>query len=1229
MWATMMKLASAVHHGTVQYAVLVVCPNSSGTIKDDLARDLERLSGGRTDGLKTITHTFLEQLKDADLSVDKVAGRLRIVVLNCVVANGDSIRAAKALLRNICCTPADADGAWSAIYVDATRLIDIRGARAADSIARLLQSEGISLKDQAQAPSALWTRFCVWRASASGFFSIPGIAARLSVVDAWIELDVVVCAEDQKAPSGFDEALKQYHLLAQRDRRRSDDCIKGTTLARFIRHSVLIGGPGMGKSTLLKKLAHMYASDGVPVIHFAASIVAQRMRVTGCGFEEGIVALGTDGSGLPISAQSLRSSSQLVLLCDALDESANDQENVCEGLVKFAAGFPHSRIVVTTRPIGYQSGLLRSWRHYELQALESGSVVSHIERLLSVAISDSASQDDALRFAREQINQNKSVEIAARSPLILGLVAALVIQRIPLGDSKTQLYERLFNQMMTASSGAIPDVNIAPSILSAFLDMFAWELHHTPATRASDLLAKCSNRMAIALSETVLKARSLCEQCFTHWERVGMVEKLNDSGIDAATFIHKTFGEYAAARYLTAISPEQVRCEIDTKLDLKAWGEILRFASSLGLADVVYESRIGTSSDLTYAKVIEALSMISNGEVAPSAHLRKRALDAAALHLRSPISREVISIGNSLVEVGEKFPQEVAAIATQFDGGEQPWTRLAVYTAMTFSPQPLSDGDLEALILELPSLIDVVYRKSSWNGLFDLHGRPAKQIDALCIFAVSEALQRFTADEAGRLITPLFSGNYRGTTTGQESLIAALLNGQRLDLAEPLRRQVKEQWAETEALFANLDLNTVDDAKMMIRALQTQLPQAISPTTLEEDTIFWQISGFFTAMGFSKRFVNDEWPAHVDASDAGIQETLRGCLLASGVDISELSREVATAVASYLGDDNNKFSRHMYRHTREVDIAMNWDSAKNMNLAMLERALHFETTWFVEPAANLIAVNANSDELTQIVQNVFATGEGLALWAASQLCLTLPEPMKSQLLLERLERPLVPGCQYLYDALTQLPLLFNQRLFQIASFGLTSSGPLTAIAATTVVEKFVVESSDAARLLQESFDLWCSKEAPPPEHGGAVPHSPRENILEALLKNPQFEKLRLLRYSADVRRDVAQTASEALVDAICSGSLRDECLTAIGAGEVPPNILIQALKRKAPFTAPHVDKIRSFLSEQLEGLQRIDLLTYLRGYLSDEEYREHMATFLNDKDTETQERARRMLSGDG
>ncbi|NTU73658.1 NACHT domain-containing protein [Candidatus Roizmanbacteria bacterium] len=1224
MWDALMKLARAVNDD-IQYGILVICPNSSGTIKKELARDLVRLSGGRNDELKSISQAFIERMKAESLCVDKVAKRLRVYTVNASIGNGDSIIAAKAILRNICDDVDKTDHAWDTLLNDASQLIAYRGKRAADSVVQLLLSKGIALKSQGDAPSPLLAAFCSWMADTNSGISIPGFPKPLSLDDAWIELSVRVGSTDPEISMGVAEALEHYHTWAQGNLRESRDTriIKGQTLGRFVRLGVVIGGPGMGKSTLLKKLARTYSLEGFPVLHFTANNLAQRMRATGCSFEEGIVALGTDGSGLAISPHTLRLASQMVILCDALDEAGSDQGIVIEGLLKFAAGYPNSRIIVTTRPIGYTSALLGEWRRYELQPLESYSVIQDLERIVCSVVDDSSEQEKTLAFAKEQINQSDNAKIAARSPLILGLISALAIKKIPFGGTRTQLYERLFKQMEKARFA--PDVNacLTSVILSTFLDTFAWEILHDPTADLADLLQRCGEQLASALSVPSLNACMVAEKCFDYWERNGMVEMVKHAGVEAATFIHKTFGEYSAARYLEKMPPEKSRCEIETHITDKSWSEVLVFASSLGLIDRVLASYIKSNRFVTHKGISSALSTIIESDFLPSDELLKEVIEAATKYLISPISWEAISIGNKLLDLCHKYPQDVVSSTASYVNHEQPWTRIAVLAVMACTNSMQHDWPkLKEFLLDLPSLLDTVYHKS-W-GKFDFSSSPIRQFDALYDFAVREVLKLFSSEDVGPLLLPLLTRNYHGSSKGAVELFKILHEHKRADLAkefdkdrmyEPLGNRFNQYWEPFNTPFSNF-----------ITALSVQLAHSDSRGILEDTTILWSLSGFCYTIGLRQQSYRDVWPSEISPDDKSIQEVLKGCVMASGVDPLLLSNDVASLVMGFAREKELPFSLFLFRHTEDVDIDMKWELAKGMDLLKLETALHYSSLWVVLYAAQLIEINATPEELTLIVTRVFDTGHGYALLVASELCLQLEVPLKSELLLDRLEKPLNAGCQYLFGALARLPLSLDQRLLSILRLGLRNSGPLTAREATRVAEKYVDAHTGVAILLQDAFNLWIDKEDPYSLRGGAIPDSPREEILKVLLKCESFEKQLLLRYVNDVRSDVSKVASDALLGVLKDGGgLCDEFLNGIENSELKSKLLKQALQQHVPLTNQQIHKICSFLSRPLPEL-RLDAMQILKSkYLSSAEVQERATDLLNDPDPEIRERARRML----
>lgn len=127
LWTSLLDLAKAVVAGTIEYGVLAVAPNSSGTIRNDLAKDIRRLADGREDDLSEIGRDFLRRLRSAVLPVGDACRRLRIRVVHGLEADGIEIRAAKEVLRHVCAREADADAAWNVIYRDAVAIVERRG----------------------------------------------------------------------------------------------------------------------------------------------------------------------------------------------------------------------------------------------------------------------------------------------------------------------------------------------------------------------------------------------------------------------------------------------------------------------------------------------------------------------------------------------------------------------------------------------------------------------------------------------------------------------------------------------------------------------------------------------------------------------------------------------------------------------------------------------------------------------------------------------------------------------------------------------------------------------------------------------------------------------------------------------------------------------------------------------------------------------------------------------
>ncbi|MGP1124375.1 NTPase, partial [Serratia sp. CY47444] len=126
LWEPLIELATAINEEKLDYGILVVCPESSNSIKSDLSKDIIRVGQGRSDNLKAITVDFLSKLDEYQLPHANVCKKIRIVVSNALISDRSYIELAKAKLATICSTSEAIENAWSSLYEDATRTIELR-----------------------------------------------------------------------------------------------------------------------------------------------------------------------------------------------------------------------------------------------------------------------------------------------------------------------------------------------------------------------------------------------------------------------------------------------------------------------------------------------------------------------------------------------------------------------------------------------------------------------------------------------------------------------------------------------------------------------------------------------------------------------------------------------------------------------------------------------------------------------------------------------------------------------------------------------------------------------------------------------------------------------------------------------------------------------------------------------------------------------------------------------
>ena len=1228
LWKPLCDMACAIHKKEVTYGILVVCPNSSNSIRTDLARDIHRIGEDRTDALKEISEKFVSKLKGLNLNPEAVCQNLRIVTVHALESDSANITAARSELRHLC-EQNQVENAWSCLYNDASKLIEYRGRRTIPTIMQILRSSGILVKsiEDSKSPLSILTKLCDWTMAANASFEILGVKNPIPLDKAWLPLQTIVKKDDNEEQDGIAEALERYHSWENRRYESDTKSIEPTSIGRFIKHCVVIAGPGMGKSTLLKKLASVYASEGFPVLKVSLRSVALRME-KGSSFEESVFSLGLDGAAIGIADISKLGVHEWVILCDGLDECGSRQKLICEGLNNFIAGNSQYRVIVTTRPVGYQSSRLSGWRHYELLPLIEDKAENHIYKLLSgMCASNTNELAKYVEFAQAELKNNEVSKIVARSPLLLGLAAALTIQKVSFGQSKVDLYKKIFLLIDDTSSHRIDKLNVSKVKAKRFIDVLGWILFKHPVSLREEALNKCAEIIAPELGVTGLSANIECENLVQYWEDVGLVESIHHSGEDTITFIHKTFGEYAAARYLVAMPVDKQHDMIVSELSSNPSSEVLKFAASFGAINLITAEVVQRAKGNIDKKdwVSRALRFYATSEIEAEDEDFNTILDSAFSIIDSTRYFQSRSISISMLPISTLYPEEVAKRAKALLRSEYSWVRLSAWAFVTNGGEDFYEfTDLVAAFKSLPEMSEPGF-SSSLSGGLSLNKESFTDLrESFVVNAIHAVVKRLGKEEADTVLSTLGQDELR-KTVGFSRRINELLNSYgKSDLAKKVLGSVGGS-----LLSFNNDkeyVSAYNKAHKIILSALTGKEQLLADSSKIPHYI--QLAAFFDASFYWNTSARDIWSWQEGSDEEIVREVFRGVVEIASLDKALLSSEAhfkLANVGSCKGEESLYWALSDIEH---VDVEPDWLMVNNIDLDFqkLERALHHESDWIVQLATNLLGHVEDKELIRKIVSRVFKTGNGVSLWAVAQIAKEINMDLK-QLVTERLKLPLVHGCQYLYQELSDLDIKLDDELKVILSNGLMKSGPLTAENATKVITKLSYdERKGLVPLMSEAFDYWLIHEEQTPEGGGRVPDSPREELLTILVAVGSVNDEELLNHITDVRSDVGNVAEKELVKRLGSNNkLRDEFIVGVRGGGIAPHLLRQSFRESIGFSAPQCEEIQALLSHENPNVRFAAMNVLDAAYLSQSQIEKWVKELKNDKELEIREKALSLL----
>ena len=412
-------------------------------------------------------------------------------------------------------------------------------------------------------------------------------------------------------PSNEEDALRrkaEYQKLSSRP-------LMDVVNDRRQRLLVILGDPGLGKSTLLKYLALRWAEDMAQSLTFMIELRHTERDIPNDSFLQYIEKSNHHLCSLPqMELHEYLTVHETLFLFDGLDEvSPAHRDDAVQKIVRFAQQYERARIIVTTRIHGYHPGskhpeIFRDagFQQFTLQDFDDVEIERFIRAWHKEAFDNTQERTRFEKRLQNAITDSPSIHELAANPLLLTMMAILSrTQELP--RERCRLYDRCAELLLKnwdldkfpelAGRHDTKDLSdkLGPDQKMRILERVAATMQRERAGLESNLIShenlKCSILRELD-QLCVPQAWSVVEDLIAMLrERNFMLAYVGD---DQYAFVHRTFLEYFCARDLkyqlekTSTLPiEALQGLFREKWKRDEWQEILRLLCGLIGAEFV------------------------------------------------------------------------------------------------------------------------------------------------------------------------------------------------------------------------------------------------------------------------------------------------------------------------------------------------------------------------------------------------------------------------------------------------------------------------------------------------------------------------------------------------------------------------------------------------------------------------------------------------------------------